>query len=388
MITPKICVITGTRADYGLLNFLIKELHNDPDVSLQIIATGMHLSGDFGETYREILRDGFAITEKVPLLEPGDDGLAIARSVGAGTTALAESLDRLRPDFVVLLGDRFEMLAAASAAYFLRIPIAHIGGGDITEGAFDDAIRHAITKMASLHFPTNEKSARVIEQLGEPPSIIFNVGSPGIEYIHRAQILSRDDFEEATGYRFQKRNILVTYHPETMADASPSDQFRQVLSALEDLSSDTGMIFTKANADTGGRQINRMIDEYVAGHERACAFTNLGQVRYISAVKHCDVVVGNSSSGIYEAPSLETFTVNIGQRQYGRLMAPSVIHCDCKRDAISAAISRAFGVAEDFKFTNPYESMTRPSRAMATRIKTACSMRKTGAKPFVVLDRN
>jgi UDP-hydrolysing UDP-N-acetyl-D-glucosamine 2-epimerase len=349
----KICVVTGTRAEYGLLYWLMKEIQADEDLELQIIATGAHLSPEFGLTYKVIESDGFEINEKVDMLLSSDTPVGITKSLGLATIGFADAYDRLKPDIVVLLGDRYEILAAAQAALIIGLPIAHIAGGDTTEGAFDEAIRHSITKMSHIHFVTNEISARRVRQLGENPQYIFNVGSPGIDYIKRVQLLNRSDLEKELGFEFQDKNLLITFHPVTLDRVSSAHQFTELLTALDSLGTGVGIIFTKANADTQGRSINQMIDKYAESHPKAKAYASLGQVNYFSVIAQVDAVVGNSSSGIYEVPSFGKPTVNIGDRQKGRLQAASIINCQPQASAIKQAITAAFAM-DCSNVQNPY----------------------------------
>ncbi len=337
----KICVVTGTRAEYGLLCWLMREIRDDPALELQIIATGAHLSPDFGLTYRAIEADGFAIDAKVEMLLASDTPVAIAKSIGLGVIGFADALAVLKPDILVLLGDRYEILAAAQAALVARIPVAHLHGGELTEGAFDDAIRHALTKMAHLHFVAAEPYRRRVIQLGEDPDRVFNFGAPGLDSLHRLTLLGRADLEAALGFAFGAVNLLVTYHPVTLADEDPQAAMAALLAAL-DAFPQARIIFTRPNADTHGRVINELIDRYIEDRPgRAAAYASLGQLRYLSAVAQVDAVIGNSSSGLSEAPALKKPAVNIGARQQGRLRAASVIDCPAAPDAIRAAISRA-----------------------------------------------
>ncbi len=353
MIKRKICVVTGTRAEYGLLYWLMKEIQADKDLELQIIATGAHLSPEFGLTYRVIEQDNFEINEKVEMLLSSDTAVGISKSLGLATIGFADAYDHLKPDIVILLGDRYEILAAAQAALIIGIPIAHIAGGDTTEGAFDEAIRHSISKMAHIHFVTNDLSAKRVRQLGENPQYIINVGSPGIDYIKRVHLLNRSDLEKELEFKFQKKNILVTFHPVTLDSVSSTDQMAQLLLALDSLERNVGVMFTKSNADTEGRSINRMIDDYVSVHSKSKAYTSLGQLWYLSAISHVDIVVGNSSSGLYEAPSFSKPTVNVGDRQQGRLQAASVVNCQAEASAIKQAITAAFKM-DCSNVQNPY----------------------------------
>lgn len=349
----RICIVTGTRAEYGLLYWLMKEIQADEDLQLQIIATGAHLSPEFGLTYKVIEADGFKIDVKVEMLLSSDTGVGITKSLGLATVGFADAYDRLRPDIVVLLGDRYEILAAAQAALIIGLPIAHIAGGDTTEGAFDEAIRHSISKMAHIHFVTNELSAQRVRQLGENPQYIFNVGSPGIDYIKRVQLLNRNDLEKELEFRFRDKNLLVTFHPVTLDSVSSTQQLAVLLTALDSLGNGVGIIFTKANADTQGRSINQMIDDYVAIHPESKSYKSLGQLRYLSVISQVDVVVGNSSSGLYEVPSFGKPTVNIGDRQKGRLQASTVINCETEATAIKRAISYALNM-DCSNVQNPY----------------------------------
>lgn len=353
----RICVFTGTRAEYGLLRPLMAEIKRDRSLTLQIVASGTHLDAGFGSTYREIVSDGFRIDAKVKLPLESDSPVGIASAVASALKGICLAYERLRPDIVVVLGDRYEALAAAEAAMISRIPIAHINGGEATFGLIDEAIRHSISKMSHLHFTaTDEYRDRVI-QLGEDPKRVFCTGALGIDNINGIKLLSRQDLERELGIRLDKRNLVVTFHPVTLEKDTSRAQFANLLAALDGLS-DTTVIFTKANADTDGRIINRMIDDYAARHpEKARAFASLGQLRYLSALKYADAVVGNSSSGIIEAPSFRIGTVNIGMRQAGRIRTRSVIDCEPVKASIERAIKQA--CSSGFKrqlraLVNPY----------------------------------
>ncbi len=357
MTKRKICVVTGSRAEYGLLYWLMKEIQADPGLELQLVVTGMHLSPEFGSTYQVIEEDGFVIDAKVEMLLSSDTPVGIAKSIGLGTIGIADALARLKPEILVLLGDRYEILAAAQAALVARIPVAHIAGGDTTEGAFDEAIRHSITKMSHLHFVTNQDAARRVRQLGENPAHVFNVGSPGLDNLTRLKLLSRQELERDLDFSFKKRNLLVTFHPVTLETQSAEVQFQALLSALDGLGGDVGLIFTKPNADTDGRAIIRRMDSYVTTHANARAYVSLGQLRYLSVMSQVDAVVGNSSSGLYEAPSLGKPTVNIGDRQKGRLQATSIINCAPTVDEIGKALARTLaseGSVMAKSAVNPY----------------------------------
>lgn len=341
MTQRKICVITGTRADYGLLYCLMKEIQADVDLNLKIIVTGMHLSPEFGLTYKAIEEDGFYIDEKIEMVLSSDTPIGISKSIGLGVIGFAETFSRLQPDIVVILGDRYEIFAAAQAALIAKIPIAHIAGGDTTEGAYDEAIRHSITKMSHLHFVTNKVSEKRVRQLGENPNHIFNVGNPGLDYIKRVKLLTKEQVEEALEFKFMPKNVLVTYHPVTLNYKSSKEQFAEVLKGLSKLDN-TGIIFTKPNADSDGRVIIEMIESFCENKKHSKAFTSLGQLKYLSTINVVDAVVGNSSSGIYEVPSLQKPTVNIGTRQKGRTKTKSIIDCDVTGEEIYQAIIKAY----------------------------------------------
>lgn len=342
-----ICVFTGTRAEYGLLRSLMRAIGDDPELRLQIIASGMHLSPEFGMTVTEIEADGFAIDERVEMLLSGDTPLAVAKSLGVGVLGYAEALHRLRPDVVVVLGDRFEALGLAQAAMLLRVPIAHIHGGEKTEGMIDEAVRHSITKMAHLHFVAADEFRQRVIQLGEEPARVFTVGAPGLDAIEALELLDRHQLEEELGFELRRPTLLVTYHPATLTPTATAPALDALFVALEQLP-EARVVFTKSNADAHGRMIDRAVDIYVAEHpEQAIAFRSLGHTRYLSMVRQADAVVGNSSSGLIEAPALHTPTVNMGDRQQGRLRAPSVIDCGETPEEILAAIRKA--VSDDFR---------------------------------------
>lgn len=354
----KVCVITGTRAEYGLLKPLIQKIDKDDEMELQLVVTGMHLSPEFGLTYQEIEQDGFRITERNEMLLSSDTPNGITKSIGLGVIGFADIFTRTEPDMVVLLGDRYETLAAATAAMVHRIPIAHIHGGELTEGAIDEAIRHAITKMSMLHFTATETYRNRVIQLGEQPDRVFCVGALGVENIKTQKLMSREELEESLGFSLDGPYIVVTFHPVTLENNTVKEQFENLLSALDKFR-EYRIIFTKANSDTDGRVVNQRIDEYVAGNrDRAAAFTSLGMVRYLSAVKYSQMVVGNSSSGILEVPSFHIPTVNIGDRQKGRMRGKSVIDCDCTMSEIACAIHTAQVRIRNNdlqKEANPYE---------------------------------
>ncbi len=338
----KICIVTGTRAEYGLLYWLMKEVQISSKLEIQIIATGMHLSPEFGLTYQQIEKDGFTINRKIEMLLSSDSEVGITKSMGVGLIGFADAFDFLNPDLVVVLGDRFEIFVAVVSAMVAKIPVAHIHGGELTEGVFDESIRHSITKMSHLHFTTTEKYRKRVIQLGEYPEMVFNTGAPGIENIKRLKLLSKHEFEQSIGFKLAARNLLITFHPVTLEKSTSEDQFYNLLMSLDKLN-DTNLIFTKANADTDGRVINKMIDMYVENHRhKAVAFDSLGQLKYLSAMRYVDGVVGNSSSGILEAPSLKTGTINIGDRQKGRIRSNSVIDCLPTEDSITEALLKLY----------------------------------------------
>jgi GDP/UDP-N,N'-diacetylbacillosamine 2-epimerase (hydrolysing) len=337
----KVCVITGTRADYGLLRWVMQGIKEAPDLELQVVACGMHLSPEFGLTYRAIEADGFRINRRVESLTSSDTAVGLAKSMGLGLIGFADALAELRPDIVLVLGDRFEIHAAVSAALVARIPVAHLHGGELTFGAIDDALRHSITKMSHLHFVATEEYRQRVIQLGEQPDRVFVVGGLGIDSIMRLDLLDRTELESVLEFKLCPRNLLITFHPETLALSSPADQLAELLAALDALD-DTGLIFTMPNADAGGRELIRMIDDYVSRNGNARAHTSLGQLRYLSCIAHVDAVVGNSSSGLLEAPSFRKASVNIGERQRGRVQAASVINCRADRQSIGEALYRLY----------------------------------------------
>ena len=345
----KICIVTGTRAEYGLLYWLMKEILEDTDLQLQLIVTGMHLSPEFGLTYQLIEADGFQIDAKVEILLSSDTPVGIAKSIGLGVIGFADALAKLNPDILMVLGDRYEILAAAQAALVARIPVAHIHGGETTEGAIDESIRHAITKMSQIHFVAAEPYRSRVIQLGEQPDTVYNVGAPGLDNIKRLKLLDREQFEQSIGFKLGDINFLVTYHPATLGTTSPLHAMQELLKALDQFP-EARIIFTKPNSDCDGRIIGQLVDEYAQHNKgRVIVFTSMGQVRYLSALQHVDAVIGNSSSGIIEAPAFRIPTVNIGDRQAGRLQAISVVDCGEDADAIVACINKV--LAPEFSET-------------------------------------
>lgn len=349
--TKRICVVTGSRAEFGQLEPLLRQLQKINSFELVLAATGTHLSKLHGMTYQQIEAAGFQIAAKVDLDLTDDSPRAISGSMGLALKGFGEVFENLKPDLVVVLGDRYEILAVTQAALVAKIPIAHIGGGDSTEGAFDESIRHSITKMSNLHFVTNALAAKRVKQLGENPKSVFNVGSLAIDQIQAQKLLSRVELERELGVRFQKRNFLVTYHPETLGSGS---LFEGVLSALEKLmDGNTALFFTHPNADPAGRMVLGQIQAFVRSQSQAYEFASLGSQRYLSLMAQVDAAIGNSSSGLYEAPTLGTPTVNIGDRQKGRLLAKSVVCCDHGQAAVLAAVKKALKIRRK-SVKNPY----------------------------------
>jgi UDP-hydrolysing UDP-N-acetyl-D-glucosamine 2-epimerase len=350
----KICIVTGTRAEYGVLYWLMKDIRADRSLILQLVVTGAHLAPEHGSTYRVIETDGFPIDAKIEMLLSSDTPFGIAKSMGVATLGFADAFARLRPDLLVLIGDRYEILAAAQTALVAGIPVAHIAGGEVTEGAIDDSIRHAVTKMAHLHFTAAEAYRKRVIQLGEDPRRVFNVGNPCIDSICRLKLLPREEWSRRTGFRLCSANVTVTFHPATTEAQAPGRQFREVLKALESLPEDTSIVFTRPGADAGGHEINELIDDFVARcPTQSAAFKSLGQLLYLSLLKNSIMMVGNSSSGITEAPAMGIPTVNVGDRQKGRLMAASVFNCRPRAMDVMAAMRRA-SVSSRHVSANPY----------------------------------
>jgi GDP/UDP-N,N'-diacetylbacillosamine 2-epimerase (hydrolysing) len=352
----KICIITGTRAEYGLLRWVMQGIKDDAELTLQIIATGMHLSPEFGLTYKAIEQDGFKIDRKVEMLTSSDTAVGIAKSMGLGLIGFADALHELQPDLIVVLGDRFEIFSAVSAALVARIPVAHIHGGEATEGLIDEAIRHSITKMSQLHFVAAEAYRQRVIQLGEQPDRVFLVGGLGIDNIKRLQLLDRATLETSLDFKLGVKNLLITFHPVTLETATAANQMQELLAALAQLK-DTQLIFTLPNADTDGRTLIEMVQNFVKQHINARAFTSLGQLRYLSCIAQVDGVLGNSSSGLAEVPSFKKGTINIGDRQRGRLQAESVINCEPIQGSIASALVQLYSAdfqAHLHKVTNPY----------------------------------
>lgn len=356
-MTRKVCVVTGTRAEFGLLRWLMAEIREHPGLELLVAATGMHLSPEFGSTSKEIEACGFNLDAKVEMLLSADTDTAITKSMGLGLIGFADAYNRLEPDIVVVLGDRFEILAATIAAMIAGIPIAHLHGGETTEGAFDEAIRHSITKMSHLHFVAAEDYRNRVVQLGEQPERVFNVGGMGIDAIRRIDLLDRQALETSIDLCLGEKNLLITFHPVTLEGKGSSlHQMKNLLKVLEEFE-DTRLIFTMPNSDTGGRELKQLIEDFVSAHRNAAVFTSLGQLRYLSCLAQVDGVVGNSSSGLLEAPAFRVGTINIGHRQKGRLKAESVIDCEPTVDSIRKAIKTLYSSTFRAKLetlSNPY----------------------------------
>jgi UDP-hydrolysing UDP-N-acetyl-D-glucosamine 2-epimerase len=338
---PRIAVVTGSRAEFGILRWVIQDIDDDPGLDLALVVTGSHLSERHGLTVREIETTGVNIAAKVPLDLSGDDPASISKAMGTCVTGMSIELQRLAPDILLVLGDRYEIFASVQAAMMLRIPVAHIAGGDVTEGAIDEAMRHSITKMSHVHFATNVASARRLEQMGEDPARIFVTGSPALDHLRRDARATRNELEQKLGAQLGIKNMLVTFHPVTLATDSGLSELDAMLAALEQFSPDTQIWITRSNADSGGTAINQRIEEWATDRDNANVYTSLGIANYMSLMSVCDIVIGNSSSGLYEAPSFGIPTVNIGERQGGRLSANSVFHCVGTPLAVQDALVKA-----------------------------------------------
>ncbi len=376
----KICVITATRAEYGLLKSLMTELRNEDLFQLQTLVTGAHLSPEFGLTYKQIEADGFAIDEKVEMLLSADTGISIVKSMGIGMIGYADVLSKLSPDAIVILGDRYEMLAVASSASALKIPIIHLHGGEITEGAYDDSFRHAITKLSHLHFTSTDVYRERVIQMGEQPHNVHNVGAIGIDNILQLPLISKQELEDTLNIKFKKYNYQVTFHPETLSDISVEEQFQILLNSIEK-QKDSFFVFTKSNADTDGRIINQMIDHFVSTHKDiTAAFTSLGNLRFLSVLKVCNAIIGNSSSGIIEAPSLKIATINIGNRQKGRIQASSIINVEVDEDQISQAIQKT----QNIQFIDTLKKVNNPNGNGNTTSKIINIIKNVDLKSLVI----
>ncbi len=363
----KICVVTGSRAEYGLLQPLMEKIKQDQELILQVIATGMHLSPEFGLTYKQIQQDEYEIDAKIECLLSADTQTGVTKSIGMGMIGFADAYERLLPDMIILLGDRFEILAAATAALVARIPISHLHGGELTEGAIDDAIRHAITKMSHLHFTSTEVYRKRVIQLGENSEHVYNVGALGVENIKTIKLLSQEELQKMLEFDISEDYALITFHPVTIENNSTKKQFQNLLNVLGSFKQ-LKLIFTKANADAEGRSINQMIDTFVDRYpQRAIAFASMGQIGYLSALKYCKVVIGNSSSGIIEAPSFNKPVVNIGDRQKGRVRSGTVL--DCKEGEAAILKALTYALSEEFEAIvlashNPYEGKQTSSQVI------------------------
>ena len=351
----KICVVTGTRAEYGLLRWVMEGIRESPELELKLIVTGMHLSPEFGMTIDAIEADGFMICRKVEMLLSSDSSVGITKSIGLGMIGFADALVELKPDLMLVLGDRYEIFAAAASAMIARIPLAHLHGGERTEGAFDEAIRHSITKMSHLHFVATKEYRRRVIQLGEQPEHVFNVGGLGVDSILRLKLFSRDELENALDFKLLKYNLLITFHSVTLEENTSTKQMDELLAALAELKN-TGLIFSMPNADNDGQVLFDRIKHFCAENSQARFYSSLGQLRYLSCIKHFDGVVGNSSSGLTEVPSFKKGTINIGDRQRGRLKASSVIDCEPEFKSIAMALERIFSS----EFQNRLSSVVNP----------------------------
>ena len=353
----KIAVFTGTRAEYGLLYWIIKGLHDSSDAELKLIVGGMHLSTEYGYTVDQILKDEIPISECLEFLVSSKTSVGIAKSMGLAMISSSEYFARHKPDILVILGDRFEAIAVAQSAMIARIPIAHIHGGEITEGLIDEAIRHSLTKMSHLHFPATESYSDRIKQLGENPEHIFNFGAPGLDSINNLKLLEKNDISKAIGFELNKKYFIVTHHPVTLSSSSGTEGLTNLLSALDEYPQ-YQVIISYPNADTNSRELIELIDNYyLKNKKRIFLSRSLGQLIYLSSIKHCEMVIGNSSSGLIEAPAFKVPTVNIGNRQKGRTTGESVINCDDSKTSITNAINKA--LSNDFKkklknTMNPY----------------------------------
>jgi len=352
----KICIITGSRAEYGLMQNLINKFHKDKKVDLKIFVTGMHLSPEFGNTYKEILKDGFKIEKKIKILNRSDTPYAISKSTALGVAGFGKIFNTYKPDLLVVLGDRYEIMAGVIAANFHHIPVAHIGGGYTTLGGIDEWIRHSITKMSWLHFVSNLTNKKRVIQLGEDPRRVFKIGSLGVDRLRKTNLLNKKLIQKKMKFKFNKKNILITYHPVTLEKNTSGSQFKEILSAVSKLK-DTKLIFTYPNSDTFGRIIIKMINKFVSSKQHdSIKFSSMGHVNYLSVLKNVDCVLGNSSSGLIEAPSLKTPTINIGDRQEGRFKANSVIDVQPKRNLILKSIKKIYTKKFRKKLNNIYNA--------------------------------
>lgn len=351
-----VSILTATRAEYGLLKPIMIKLREFDDIDVRIVVTGMHLRPEYGLTYKDIEKDGLTIDKKIDILDDSDTAAAISKAMGKAMINFADYYEELKPDLLIVLGDRYETLAVSCVAMNAKIPIAHLHGGETTEGAIDESVRHAITKMSYLHFTSTEEYRKRVIQLGEAPDRVFNVGAIGVENVKNLTLLSKEELGQILDFELIKPYGIITYHPETLENKDVEVQFMELLNGI-DMYPNLDYIFTKANADANGRVINQLIDQYVAKRKNSIAFESLGTIRYLSAMKYCAMIIGNSSSGIIEAPSFGVPTINIGDRQKGRLQGDSVINCNANKDDIIKAIKQALNIEfrETLKNTiNPY----------------------------------
>jgi GDP/UDP-N,N'-diacetylbacillosamine 2-epimerase (hydrolysing) len=375
----KICVITGSRSEYGLLRSVMQEIKDSSDLTLQVIATGMHLSPDFGLTFQEIEADGFQINHKVETLIGDDSPLGIAESMSKGLIGCAKAFHELKPNLIVVLGDRYEIVVAVLAALVAKIPVAHIHGGELTVGAFDDALRHSITKMSHLHFVAAEEYKERVIQLGEDPEKVFLVGGLGVDNINKLELLSKSELENSLNLTFQEKSLLITFHPVTLEDANSASQMKELLNVLSNLENTT-LVFTLPNADTGSQELIQTIQDFVTKNLNAYAFSSLGQVKYFSCIAQVDGVIGNSSSGLTEVPSFKKGTINIGDRQKGRLQAKSVINCEANESSIAAALKILYSE----KFVRLLPSVVNPYGVGGANSKIVKRLRETSLENIVM----
>ena len=372
----KICVVTGTRAEYGLLTPLMKEIEKDKDLQLQLVVTGTHLSPEFGLTYKEVAKE-FTIDKKIEILLSSDSAIGTTKAMGLAQISFGEAFESLQPDIVLVLGDRYEIFAAVSCAMIARIPIAHLSGGELTLGAVDDAIRHAITKMSHLHFVATQEYKQRVIQLGENPQSVFNFGEAGLDNLRELELLEKDAFENSIEWKLNRKNILFTYHPTTLDSIEKiREDMQNILTFLATLQ-ETHIIFTKANADSGGRVINEMLEKFVQEYTHARLFDSLGQLRYLSALAFVDAVVGNTSSGLVEAPSFKIGTINIGERQKGRVSAQSVIHTEVKE------LEKAFTKLYSLKFQESLKDIKNPYEGEKASYKTKEILKSVDLKKLI-----
>ena len=381
MINPKkkICFVTGSRADYGLMRELMHLVNNDSNCVLKIIVTGSHLSNFYGNTSKEIKEDGFVTTEKVPVINKDDSAGGISKSIGEGVKGITKALLKINPDIVILLGDRYEILSAAISALVCNLPIAHIHGGEITPSCYDDAIRHSITKMSHLHFVANNLFKKRVIQLGEPPKSVFTVGGMGIDSISKIKKLSKKQLENELGVKFLKKNLLVTFHPETLTRSNKIEQISNLLNALGKLKN-TSLLFTLPNADIDNKKIIKKIKEFVGAHKNSLFIKSLGQVKYFSYIYHSDGVIGNSSSGLLEVPTFKKGSINIGDRQKGRPQAASIINCMAIEKEITLAIKKLYSK----KFQESLREVISPYGKAGASLKIFKIIKKTNLKNITV----